>query len=340
MNELFEWYCSEFNLYPLTKSKFQNRLKLLNCLFKTNSTVDEMTFRCLVKEYHDHNTPRARQLDIRYGEGSGTAFSNLLKDKAKNKISFGKIEFWLNKGLTLEEAQKQKREHYAELNKKGTAASLLALSENLDKKRKKYQNVSQTKQKRKNLDYWIQQGYSINEAINQIKKYIPPSHTLESFIERHGEELGNEKYQKCYKKQRDTKIAKYGSVVISGYVSKASIKYFKPLYKILRKNGIYKEDVIWGIGNKREFTTFDKKTNKNYAFDFVVKSKKIIIEYNDPFWHARNKKEWKNPMVKYEDSYKRDKNKKNAAFKMGFDIIYVWSDNLPDINYLKNLILK
>ncbi len=330
----------EFNLYPLTQSKFQNRLKLLHNLFETNSNVDKLVFKNLVKEYHNINTLRPRQLDIRYGEGSGTTFSNLLKDKAKTKISFGKIEFWLNKGLTLEEAEKQKKEHYAELSKKGTAASLVALSEDLDKKRKKYQNVSETKQKRRALDYWIQKGYSIEEATKQIKKYVPPSHTLESFIERHGEKVGKEKHQKCYKKQRDTKIEKYGSIVLNGYVSKASIKYFKPLYKALRKNGISKEDIIWGIGNKREFTTFDKETNKNYAFDFVIKSKKIIIEYNDPFWHARNKEEWKNPMVKYEDSRERDKNKKCVASKIGFDIIYVWSDNLPDVSYLKKLILK
>ena len=128
--------------------------------------------------------------------------------------------------------------------------------------------------------------------------------------------------------------------MLNGYVSKTSIRYFKPLYKALRKSGILRKDIIWGIAKQREFTTFDKKTNKNYAFDFVVMSKKIIIEYNDVFWHARNKSEWKNPMIPYEESYERDTNKKAVASKLGFDIIYVWSDNLPDINSLTELILK
>jgi hypothetical protein len=127
---------------------------------------------------------------------------------------------------------------------------------------------------------------------------------------------------------------------LNGYVSKTSIRYFKPLYKALRKCGILKEDIIWGIGKRREFTTFDKETNKNYAFDFVIKTKKLIIEYNDVFWHARDKNEWKNPMVTYEESYERDLNKKRVASKLGFDIVYVWSDNLPDIQTLKELILK
>ena len=45
-------------------------------------------------------------------------------------------------------------------------------------------------------------------------------------------------------------------------------------------------------------------------------------------------------MVTYEESYERDLNKKTIAAKLGFDIIYAWSDNLPDIHYLKELILK
>jgi very-short-patch-repair endonuclease len=87
-------------------------------------------------------------------------------------------------------------------------------------------------------------------------------------------------------------------------------------------------------------TRVNKTTNKNYAFDFVIKSKKIIIEYNDLFWHARHKDEWKNPMVTYEESHERDANKKDIASKLGFDIIYVWSDNLPDVHSLKEIILK
>ena len=313
---------------------------MISEFIKTNSTVPEEALKLLIQEYHNKNTSQSRQLDIRHGEGSGLKYINDLKLKAVNKASFGRIEFWLNKGLSLEEATRYKQQHYAELNKKGTAASTKSLLENPDKKRKKYEQVSKTKTERRNIDYWIHQGYTDEQAASQIKKYVPPSHTLESFIERHGEELGKEKYQKTYEKQRNTKIERYGSLVLSGYVSKASIRYFKPLYKLLRRHGFAKEDIIWGIRNRREFTTFDKTTNKNYAFDFVIKSKKIIIEYNDLFWHARHKDEWKNPMVTYEESYERDANKKDVASKLGFDIIYVWSDNLPDIHSLKEIILK
>jgi very-short-patch-repair endonuclease len=306
----------------------------------TNASVSENTLKSLIKEYHDKNTSLTRKLDIRHGEGSGLKYTNNLKAKAVNKISFGRIEFWLNKGLSLEEALKQKRAYYAELNKKGTTASLKMLAENPDVKKKKYERVSKTKTQRRTIEYWVQQGCTEEQATAQIKKYSPPSHLLQSFIERHGEEIGKKLHRQTYEKQRKTKMEKYGSLMLNGYVSKASIKYFKPLYKLLRKSGILKTDILWGIGKQREFTTFDKETNKNYAFDFVIKSKKVIIEYNDAFWHARDKSEWKNPMVTYEQSQERDTNKLRVASKLGFDIIYIWSDNLPDIQTLKEQILK
>lgn len=327
-------------MYPLTQSKFQNRLKIIVQLVNTNSSASESTLKFLIKEYHDKNTLLTRRLDIRHGEGSGTKYTNNLKAKAVDKISFGRIEFWLNKGLSFEEASKQKRAHYAELNKKGTAASLKMLAENPDAKKKKYERVSETKTQRRTIEYWVQQGCTEEQAAEQIKKYSPPSHSLQSFIERHGEEIGKKLHKQTYEKQRKTKIEKYGSLMLNGYVSKASIRYFKPLYKLLRKSGILKTDILWGIGKQREFTTFDKKTNKNYAFDFVIKSKRVIIEYNDAFWHARDKSEWKNPMVTYEQSQERDTNKLRVASKLGFDIIYIWSDNLPDIQTLKEQILK
>ena len=100
----------------------------------------------------------------------------------------------MSKGFSLEEALKQKQHYYTELNKKGTAASIKILNENPDIKRKKYEQVSKTKRERKTIKYWVDQGYTHEQTAEQIKKYFTPLHTLQSFIDRHGEKLGTDMY--------------------------------------------------------------------------------------------------------------------------------------------------
>ncbi len=335
----FKWYCEQFSMYPLTQSKFQNRLKLINEIYVANQSPNLELFKAILVDYHNNQNNRAKQLDIRYGQGSGQLFKNKLSEKTKNKIHIGTIQYWINKGLSETEAIQAKAEYYSILNKKGTKASIDTLNANPALKLSKYRKVSATKKERRRIEYWLDKGLTPEEANNQVKKYIPPVRSVETYINKYGAEEGPIKHKESYVRQSQTTQERYGTNIQRGYTSKSSIKYFKKLYKALRKYGIQKEDVHWGIGTKREFTTRDTELNRNYAFDFVVKSKGIIVEYNDPFWHARDPKEWKNPMVKYEDSFERDSRKKLIAEKIGFEIIYVWSDNLIDIEELKTRIL-
>ncbi len=340
MKELFEWYCSHFCLYPLTQSKFQNRLKGVSILFETNKDKKLDDIKVLIEEYLNLNTTEFRRLDIKYGQGSGKAYSTKLKEKAVNKLTINNIQFWINKGLSYNEAVSEKKNHYNKISKLATKAQQELYKTNPEKKRARQEKANKTMKLRRTVQYWIDQGYTAKQADERIKNYNnPPKHDLQSYINKYGDE-GHEKQKESYKKRNQTKIDKYGHIVLNGYVSKSSIRYFKPLYKLLRKSGISKDDIVWGIGNRREFTTHDAKTNKNFAYDFVIRSKKLIIEYNDPFWHARNESEWKNTFVFYSESYARDKYKLEIAKKIGFDIIYIWADNLPTAESLKNTILK
>ena len=336
---IFKWYCLEFAMYPLTQSKFQNRLRLLSQIYTSNQSPTFENFKNILRDYHNNQHNRAKQLDIRYGIGSGQSFKDKLSEKTKTKIHIGTIQYWMNKGLSETEALRAKTKYYNELNKKGTSASLNKLKSNPTLKLKKYNQTSKTKKERKNILYWLDKGLTLEQATDQIAKYFPPKRSIQNYINKYGPIEGPIKHKESYIRQIKTTQDRYGTNIKRGYTSKSSIKYFIKLYKALRRNGIQKEDVCWGIGSNREFTTRDVELNKNYAFDFVIKSKRIIIEYNDPFWHARDPKEWKNPMVSYEDSYERDSRKKIIAEKIGFEIIYVWSDNLMDINELKNKIL-
>jgi very-short-patch-repair endonuclease len=330
INSIFKWFCEYFNLYPFTQSKFQGRLKTISSIFDVNNnkTFDEI--KELIKEYYNPKTTVFRRLDISKGPQGGLIFQNKLKEKAKTKIHIGKVEYWMKDGTTYKQALKLKEQYYKKLCQKGYNAQQEYYKTNPHAKKEHYKKISQTKKERKKIQYWIAKGYNLKEATEQIKKYQPPINTLNDCIYRHGIKKGSEIYFNIKKKRKQTNILRYGTTTsLQPYVSKTSIKYFIPLYKLLRKRGIKKEDIVWGIGNKKEFTTHDKTTNRNYCFDFVIKSKKIIVEYNDTFWHARNKQDWKNPMVKYEQSYERDENKKQVAKRLGFNILYVWSDDLP-----------
>jgi hypothetical protein len=322
-------------------SKFQNRLKLVNQIKTTNNDLSEEQLKQIYVDYHNSKDNKFAQLDIRYGPGSGKKHQDLLVEKAKNKASFGRLEFWTNKGFSVEEAEKIKKEHYAELSELGQKATKELNEKRPEKRKEQQRKATQTLRLKKTLQYWTDLGFSLEQAQEKTKKYLnPPKHDLQSFIDRHGEELGLEKYKLSSQKRNETKLKKYGKIFNNPCVSKTSLKFFKPLYKLLRKSGFKKEDIMWGIGGAREFTTKDSITNNNYAYDFTILSKKLIIEFNDPFWHARDKEQWKNPFSTYEESFKKDQHKLEVVKRFGFDIIWVWSDNLPNAEDLKNIIIN
>lgn len=324
----------------MTQSKFQNRLKVVSQIKIANNSVSEEELKQLLIKYHQSKNCKIIQLDIRYGPGSGKKYQDLLLEKAKYKASFGRLEFWTNKGYTLDEAQRIKTEHFTKLNKKRSELSLEAFKKDPKKKEDKYKKVKKTKDERKKESYWLAKGFSSAEAQKKIQNYNPPKHDLQSFIQRYGEISGSEKYKQICLKRKESRIKKFGRIFDNPGVSKMSLNFFKPLYKLLRKSGIKKEDIMWGIKGKREFTTKDPQTKNNYSYDFTILSKKLIIEFNDPFWHARNGKNWRNPFMSFSESLEKDKHKLEVARRLGFDIIYVWSDNLPDTNELKEIIIN
>lgn len=164
---------------------------------------------------------------------------------------------------------------------------------------------------------------------------------MSRYIEKYGEEKGTAIFQNGINRRHQTMLSRYGAKVVTVTVSKESLRFLIKLYKILRKNGISTNDVVWGIAGNKEFVLTDFENKRSYFYDFVIKSKKIIIEYNNLFWHPREESEWKG-FGNYDEIIKSQKKKEELAFSRGYKVYYVWNDDdwAEKVFYLSGVILN
>ena len=189
---------------------------------------------------------------------------------------------------------------------------------------------------------------------------------LESFIDRYGRDVGTEKYisnknriskslkDKCDSMTPEERKLKYGMTLqnllikydnhelakevydrwISSVTvpitraSKESMDVFSILIEYVKEIGILDDDIFVGSGDKREF--FIKDSGKIFFYDFTVRSKKIIIEYNGVAFHPKSDKieEFK-PIYGNKspiELYEYHKYKLEIAKSRGFKILEIWSD--------------
>lgn len=262
------------------------------------------------------------------------------EEEAKYKVrSFRKlnIEYWIESGYSKEEANKKVREYQKENSNKFVNKIL--------NNPEYYSGRTSTQ-----LNYWINKGYNLEDAKEKLKKRQNLT-SLDSFITRYGEEDGIAKYNllsdlKKYNNSLDYYINKYGlskgeelyndllkrRMVRISRASKESFKFFKNIYIYLRKNGINKNDIYWGVGHSNEwFVNFGGSV---YFYDFTVPIINLVIEYHGIKFHPNDndndldKKEWKCLFsgISFYEKLKIDKFKKDIIIKNGFDYIEVFSN--------------
>lgn len=180
--------------------------------------------------------------------------------------------------------------------------------------------------------------YNITYNLNPRKEEINKSRaiTIENLLKKHGSlEIANDIYDKWRK----------NVCVPICLASKESLKVFNPLIDIIIKEfNIKSDDIYIGNGEKKEF--FIKDDNNIYFYDFTIRSKKIIIEYNGILFHPKNENsDWKsvfNSNITSKIAYDKQKNKIDLAKKNGFQVLEIWSDsddNLEKcIEFIKNKI--
>jgi hypothetical protein len=281
------------------------------------------------QKYHEYKLAKSAKvkIEIRYGSERLHEYENKLKRRPKHKRkSIFSINYWIGIGFT----ESQAKEKVAEIQSKN--------SKKRHAKTNNYKILTPL-----SVVYWKNLGILDEKEIEKLRKpYLDKCvNNLNMYITKYGKEEGERKFKERNKKRLKTMVERYGSNVISSGVSKESLKFLVKLYKILRKNGIEKNDIVWGISNKKEFVLTDWDIGKSYFYDFVVKSKKVIIEYNNLFWHPRKREEWRG-FKDYDEAKIYQNKKKTIAISRGYKIYYVWNDeDLNErVNHLTGVILN
>jgi very-short-patch-repair endonuclease len=230
------------------------------------------------------------------------------------------------------------------------------------------------------LEYFLQKND--NNMFVALKEYEDRKKgvdvSIKSLISKYGQEMGLLKHQERVNKSNQTlenrqdkeKIfksraitidnlkKKYGTYeeALSRYndwrkkvsvpicrASKESLETFEPLIDILINQFDVKIEDIY-IGHKEKSEFFIRKDEFLYFYDFTIRSKKIIIEFNGVLFHPKlENTDWINPFDKKIDSktaYNKQQNKIKIAVESGFKVLEIWSDednNLDRcVNFIKN----
>ena len=289
-------------------------IEAMNDIALTNSKCSSEQ---IIELYDRYKTSRSQyeKIRIRHGKKRVDYVKNIYTNRPRvDDMSILTVGFWVNRrNLTVEEA----KEKISKIQ-----------SKNSKKRVEKYSCEDYRKRLPHCVEYWIIKGYSLEEAIS-AKTEFNQKHvrSYENYIKKYGKSLGMQLMTKSQQKRKDTLLRRYGTstLIDRSSASKASLKLFIPLYKRLRRLGISRDDINWGVKGSREFATHIN--GKNYFYDFVVRSLKIAIEFNGCFWHARDDLPWNRNDITKEDSLKSDRDKKKAIEKRDFKFITVWEDD-------------
>lgn len=273
------------------------------------------------------------------------------EEEAKYKIrTFRKcnIEYWLEKGFSEIDSIYQLNQ-FQKSNSKKFVDKILNNPE-------KYTDRTSTQ-----LNYWLKMGYSLEDAKLMLAKR-QNTISIESLIDVYGEIDGTIRYLKNidrlkYTSSRKYYIDKYGHIegnekyddrlkkriVPMSKSSKEAYHFFIPIYKFLRKNGIEKNDIYWGIGHSNEW--FINTNGSIFFYDFTIPKLNIILEYNGIKFHPKSewdlekREKWKclYSNINYDDKIKIDDIKRKNAIDNNFEYIEVFSDD--DIIYKQNMII-
>jgi len=174
-----------------------------------------------------------------------------------------------------------------------------------------------------NLQYWINKGYSLEEAkIKRSEKQTTFSKKI--CIEKHGKIEGLRVFTERQNRWQKT-LYKNGKLK-SGYSNISQELFFNLI------SNIEDLDCLNNIKFAKKGGEYVMSDNNGfYRYDFTDLKNKRIIEYNGDQYHANPKKYIAedtphpfNKNITAQEMWDKDKNKLDIANKEGFEVLYIW----------------
>ncbi|MCK9446145.1 hypothetical protein M0Q50_04545 [bacterium] len=246
------------------------------------------------------------------------------KNEIKNKIKSQRklnIEYWINKGFTIDESKIKVSEYQ---------------SENSNKRIIKHDDKKDTYEYRKKynicIEYYLDKGFTEEESIELLKKR-QTTFTLEKCIIKYGEEDGKMIYEK---RQNDwvKKMFNENTCISTGR-SMISDKFIEEIINEINNKEIT-DNFLYGKNEKFIYDKIEKKPNR---FDLCYNKK--IIEFNGDFWHSNPKifgpdEIHRVKKIKCSDIWKIDERKIESVKEHGYEILVIWESDY--INNKKEII--
>lgn len=284
---------------------------------KTSILNDEYFLRLNQTQFHyalnkKYNIPAIGSTTVKYWTHRGWSIEEAVQKRKKNKMgnkSPMRIEHWVEKGLTPEEAS-FKIKSQRKLNKEYWIVRGYSDSESI-KKVSEFQNenlkfaIDKCQKSRKNnperfsmkLEYWLAKGYSEQEAQEKLKER-QTTFSKEKLIKKYGEQKGLKKWlERQCKWQKSYKHSNF---------SKVSQELFKQIYSLIKDN--YNEIYFAQLNENKEIDDSGKNheyvlklKNKSIKPDFFIKDSKKIIEFDGVYWHRKSSENKKREAIRDKD---------------------------------------
>ena len=218
------------------------------------------------------------------------------------------VDYWVNKGLSIEEAETQIKKVQKSRSSRSPSAQPGAIG---------YTNRS--------IEYWIKKGYSTEDAKLKLKE-SQVRNGLKYYIKKFGEKEGTIRYNLRIEKW----LTSPNNIKLSKGRSKKSTELFEKI----------------GVGFFGDFEKTVRGKTKVHRVDFLFDKK--IIEFFGDYWHGNPIKYSPTDLIRKKlvsSIWEHDKNKIFDLTENGYDVLVIWENdycNDPDkiLKLCKNFVYE